>query len=117
MNELRRISAGAGRNAVLEALRAGKPIDKIYILDGCQDGTVRTIVREAKKTDAVLNFVEKERLDQLTKEHHQGVVAMAAAYEYGQMEECFARAEEKKEDPFFLFYWTVLKILTIWELS
>ena len=92
----------AGRNAVLEALRAGKPIDKIYILDGCQDGPVRTIVREAKKTDAVLNFVEKERLDQLTKEHHQGVVAMAAAYEYGQMEDLFARAEEKKEDPFFI---------------
>ena len=88
----------AGRNAVLEALRAGKPIDKIYILDGCQDGPVRTIVREAKKTDAVLNFVEKERLDQLTKEHHQGVVAMAAAYEYGQMEDLFARAEEKKEE-------------------
>ena len=84
----------AGRNAVLEALRAGKPIDKIYILDGCQDGPVRTIVREAKKTDAVL--------DQLTKEHHQGVVAMAAAYEYGQMEDLFARAEEKKEDPFFI---------------
>ena len=92
----------AGRNAVLEALRAGKPIDKIYILDGCQDGPVRTIVREAKKTDAVLNFVEKERLDQLTKEHHQGVVAMAADYEYGQMEDLFARAEEKKEDPFFI---------------
>ena len=92
----------AGRNAVLEALRAGKPIDKIYILDGCQDGPVRTIVREAKKTDAVLNFVEKERLDQLTKEHHQGVVAMAAAYEYAQIEDLFARAEEKNEDPFFI---------------
>ena len=75
---------------------------RFYILDGCQDGPVRTIVREAKKTDAVLNFVEKERLDQLTKEHHQGVVAMAAAYEYGQMEDLFARAEEKKEDPFFI---------------
>ena len=92
----------AGRNAVLEALRAGKPIDKIYILDGCQDGPVRTIVREVKKTDAVLNFVEKERLDQLTKEHHQGVVAMAAAYEYAQIEDLFARAEEKNEDPFFI---------------
>ena len=92
----------AGRNAVLEALRAGKPIDKIFILDGCQDGPIRTIVREAKKTDAVLNFVEKERLDQLTKEHHQGVVAMAAAYEYAQMEDLFAKAEEKGEDPFFI---------------
>lgn len=92
----------AGRNAVLEALRAGKPIDKIFILDGCQDGPIRTIVREAKKTDAVLNFVEKERLDQLTNEHHQGVVAMAAAYEYAQMEDLFRKAEEKNEDPFFI---------------
>ena len=92
----------AGRNAVLEALRAGKPIDKIFILDGCQDGPIRTIVREAKKTDAVLNFVEKERLDQLTNEHHQGVVAMAAAYEYAQLDDLFRKAEEKNEDPFFI---------------
>lgn len=92
----------AGRNAVLEALRAGKPIDKIFILDGCQDGPIRTIIREAKKTDAVLNFVEKERLDQLTNEHHQGVAAMAAAYEYAQMEDLFRKAEEKNEDPFFI---------------
>lgn len=92
----------AGRNAVLEALRAGKPIDKIFILDGCQDGPIRTIVREAKKTDAVLNFVEKERLDQLTNEHHQGVVAMAAAYEYAQLQDLFRKAEEKNEDPFFI---------------
>lgn len=92
----------AGRNAVLEALKAGKPIDKIFILDGCQDGPIRTIVREAKKTDAVLNFVEKERLDQLTNEHHQGVVAMAAAYEYAQLDDLFRKAEEKNEDPFFI---------------
>lgn len=92
----------AGRNAVLEALKAGKPIDKIFILDGCQDGPIRTIVREAKKTDAVLNFVEKERLDQLTNEHHQGVVAMAAAYEYAQLDDLFRKTEEKNEDPFFI---------------
>ena len=66
----------AGRNAVIEALRAKKPIDKIFVLDGCQDGPIRTIVREAKKTDAILKFVDKERLNQLTNEHHQGVVAI-----------------------------------------
>lgn len=71
----------AGRNAVIEALRAKKPIDKIFVLDGCQDGPIRTIVREAKKTDAILKFVDKERLNQLTNEHHQGVVAIVAAYE------------------------------------
>ena len=43
-----------GRNAVLEALRSGKPMDKLYVLDGCQDGPIRTIVREAKKHDVIL---------------------------------------------------------------
>ncbi len=69
-----------GRNAVLEALRSGKTVDKLYVLDGCQDGPVRTIVREAKKHDTILNFVDKERLDQLSEtKKHQGVMAMAAA--------------------------------------
>jgi len=51
-----------GRNAVLEAFRSGKTIDKLYVLDGCQDGPVRTIVREARKHDTILNFVDRERL-------------------------------------------------------
>ena len=92
----------AGRNAVIEALRAKKPIDKIFVLDGCQDGPIRTIVREAKKTDAILKFVDKERLNQLTNEHHQGVVAIVAAYEYGTIDDLFKRAEEKGEDPFLI---------------
>ena len=66
-----------GRNAVLEAFRSGKPVDKLYVLDGCQDGPVRTIVREAKKHDTILNFVTKERLDQLSEtKKHQGVTAI-----------------------------------------
>lgn len=99
----------AGRNAVIEALRAKKPIDKIFVLDGCQDGPIRTIVREAKKTDAILKFVDKERLNQLTNEHHQGVVAIVAAYEYGTIDDLFKRAEEKGEDP-SLSYLMELKI-------
>ena len=91
-----------GRNAVLEAFRSGKTIDKLFVLDGCQDGPIRTIVREAKKTDAILKFVDKERLNQLTNEHHQGVVAIVAAYEYGTIDDLFKRAEEKGEDPFFI---------------
>ena len=70
-----------GRNAVLEAFRSGKPIDKLFVLDGCMDGPVRTILREAKKHDTVVNYVERERLDQLSEtKKHQGVIAMAAAY-------------------------------------
>ena len=92
-----------GRNAVLEAFRSGKPIDKVFILDGCQDGPIRTIVREAKKHDTILNFVEKERLAQLSETgKHQGVIAYAAAYEYAEIEDMFKLAEEKGEDPFFI---------------
>ena len=90
-----------GRNAVLEALRAGKPIDKLYVLDGCPDGPVRTIIREAKKGDTIINYVKKERLDQLSETgHHQGVIAMAASYEYATVEEILEKAKKKGEAPF-----------------
>lgn len=90
-----------GRNAVLEALRAGKPIDKLYVLDGCPDGPVRTIIREAKKGDTIIKYVKKERLDQLSETgHHQGVIAMAASYEYATVEDILEKAREKGEAPF-----------------
>lgn len=92
-----------GRNAVLEAFRSGKPIDKVFVLDGCQDGSIRTIVREAKKHDTILNFVSKERLNQLSQTgKHQGAIAYAAAYEYAEVEDVFRLAEERGEDPFIL---------------
>lgn len=92
-----------GRNAVIEAYRAGKTIDKLFLLDGCQDGPIRTILREAKKTDTIINFVKKERLDQMSETgKHQGVIAYSAAYEYGTIEEMFAKAEEKGEAPFLI---------------
>ena len=90
-----------GRNAVLEAYRAGKTIDKLFVLDGCQDGPVRTIVREARKHDTILQFVAKERLDQMSQTgKHQGVIAYAAAYEYASVEDILAAAREKNEPPF-----------------
>lgn len=92
-----------GRNAVLEAFRSGKPIDKVFVLDGCQDGPIRTIIREAKKHDTILNFVGKDRLSQLSETgKHQGVIAYAAAYEYAEIEDMFKKAEEKGEDPFLI---------------
>jgi len=92
-----------GRNAVMEAFRAGKPIDKLFVLNGCQDGAVRSIVREAKKHSTIIQFVEKERLNQLSETgRHQGVVAFAAAYEYSEVEDMFRLAEEKGEDPFII---------------
>ena len=92
-----------GRNAVLEAFRSGRTIDKLFVLDGCKDGPVQSIMREAKKHDTIVNFVTKERLDQLSEtKKHQGVIAMAAAYGYSTVNEILARAEEKGEPPFLV---------------
>ncbi|MDD3369537.1 MAG: 23S rRNA (guanosine(2251)-2'-O)-methyltransferase RlmB [Lachnospiraceae bacterium] len=90
-----------GRNAVIEAYRSGKPIDKIYVLDGCQDGPMMTIKREAKKHGTMVKFVDKERLDQMSETgKHQGVIAIAAAYEYAEVEDILKAAKEKNEPPF-----------------
>ncbi|MCQ2548649.1 MAG: 23S rRNA (guanosine(2251)-2'-O)-methyltransferase RlmB [Lachnospiraceae bacterium] len=90
-----------GRNAVIEAFRSGKTIDKLFILDGCQDGPIMTIKREAKKQDTLVKFVTKERLDQLSETgKHQGVIAQAAAYEYAQVEDILENARQKGEAPF-----------------
>jgi 23S rRNA (guanosine2251-2'-O)-methyltransferase len=90
-----------GRNAVIEAFRAGKTIDKLFILDGSQDGAISTILREAKKAGTIINFVDKERLDRLSKTgHNQGVVAQAAAYEYAEVSDMLQAARDKGEEPF-----------------
>ena len=90
-----------GRNAVIEAFRSGKTIDKLYVLDGCQDGPIVTIKREAKKQNTMIKFVEKERLDQMSETgKHQGVIAQAAAYEYAEVDDILKAAKEKGEAPF-----------------
>ena len=93
-----------GRNAVLEAFRSGKTIDRLFILDGCKDGPVQTILREAKKSkDVVISFVKKERLDQLSETgKHQGVIAYAASYDYAEVDDILDRAKQKGEDPFVI---------------
>ena len=90
-----------GRNAVLEAFRSGKTIDKLFVLDGCQDGPVKSILREARKQETQIRFVSREKLDSLSgREKHQGVVAIAAAFAYADLEDLFQKAQEKGEDPF-----------------
>lgn len=90
-----------GRNAVIEAFRSGKTIDKLFVLDGCHDGPVNTITREARKGDTIINYVSKERLDSMSKTgKHQGVIAYAAAYEYADVDDILAVAREKNEPPF-----------------
>lgn len=90
-----------GRNAVTEAFRSGKTIDKLYVQDGCHDGAVNTIKTLARKQDTIVNYVTKERLDQMsTTGKHQGVIAQAAAYEYAQVEDILQAAKDKGEPPF-----------------
>ena len=90
-----------GRNAVLEAFRAKKPIDKLFVQRGLNDGPINTILREAKKTDTIIEFKDKERLDQMSQTHnHQGVIAYSAAYEYAEVSEILSKAKEKGEAPF-----------------
>lgn len=90
-----------GRNAVTEAFRSGKTIDKLYILDGCQDGPIMTIKREARKQDTLVKYVTKERLDQMSDTgKHQGVIAVAAAYEYAEVEDILKAARDRGEAPF-----------------
>ena len=92
-----------GRNAVIEAIRAGKTIDRLFILSGNQDGPIRTIIDKAKKMDTIVSYVTKERLDQLSQTgKHQGVIAYSAAYEYAEVEDILAAAREKNEAPFIL---------------
>ena len=92
-----------GRNAVLEAFRSGKTIDRLLIQDGCQDGPIQTIKREAKRCGTIMDFVPRERLDQISQTGvHQGVVAYVAAYEYAEVEDILAKAKEKGEDPFII---------------
>ncbi|MDR2888311.1 MAG: 23S rRNA (guanosine(2251)-2'-O)-methyltransferase RlmB [Lachnospiraceae bacterium] len=93
-----------GRNAVIEAFRAGKPIDKLFILEDCQDGPVMTIKREARKCGTQVKYVTRDRLDQLSETgKHQGVIAWAAAYQYSSIEDMLAAAAKKNEPPFLLF--------------
>lgn len=90
-----------GRNAVLEAFRSGKTIDKLFVQDGCKDGPILSVTREARKHDTLIKYVPRERLDQLSETgKHQGVIAYAAAYEYAEVEDILKNARDKGEEPF-----------------
>lgn len=92
-----------GKNAVIEAFRSGKTIDKLFMLEGHQEGAFSTILREAKKKDTIVNFVKKERLDSLSQTgKHQGVIAYAAAYEYASVDDILENAKSKGEAPFII---------------
>lgn len=92
-----------GRNPVLESFRAGKTIDKLFVLEGCKDGPIQSILREAKKNDTIVNFVKKERLDQLSETgKHQGVIAQTSAYKFATVDDIMNAAREKNQPPFVI---------------
>ena len=92
-----------GRNAIIEAYRAGRPIDKLFVLEGAGDATIQTVLREAKKAKTDVRFVKAERLDMMSEtKKHQGVIAYAAAYEYTELDDILKKAEESGEDPFLI---------------
>jgi 23S rRNA (guanosine2251-2'-O)-methyltransferase len=90
-----------GRHSVLEAFRAGKLVERVFVLKGCQDGPVATIVREAKRAQVIVDFVSKERLDHMSEDgKHQGVIAQLSAFAYSSVDDMLAFAKEREEDPF-----------------
>ena len=92
-----------GRNAVTEAFRSGKCVDKVYVLDGCQDGPILTIKREAKKAGSLIKYVDKQLLDNMSETgKHQGVIAVTAAYDYAEVSDILDIAKERNEDPFIV---------------
>jgi len=101
INETNETTRIEGRNPVIEAFRSGRTVDKLYVLENCRDGPIKTIVREARKHDTIINFVNKERLDQLSEtKKHQGVIAVLAAFTYKTVEDMLRLAKEKDEPPF-----------------
>lgn len=92
-----------GRNAVLEAFRSGRPVDKLFVQEGLTNGPIQTILREAKKTGSIINYVSKDRLEEIAGDgSHQGVVAQVASYEYATLEDILKKAKEKGEPPFVI---------------
>ncbi|WP_044482543.1 23S rRNA (guanosine(2251)-2'-O)-methyltransferase RlmB [Paenibacillus antibioticophila] len=93
----------AGKHSLLEALRAGRTINKIWIAEGAQKHLTQPIISEAKNRGIIVQFVDKRKLDQMAPGlQHQGVVAQAAPYAYAEVEDLLARASERGEVPFLL---------------
>ena len=91
-----------GKNPVLEALRADRDINKIWIAEGVQKRSITELLQLANERKVIVQFVPKKKIDGLTDSNHQGVAAAVAAYNYAELEDLFKVAESRSEDPFFL---------------
>ncbi|MGP4077576.1 23S rRNA (guanosine(2251)-2'-O)-methyltransferase RlmB [Halobacillus sp. K22] len=91
-----------GKNPVQEALKSGRPINKVLVSDQLQHQAYKKLEQSAKESGVIVQKVPKKKIDQLVEGNHQGVAASVAAYEYSDLEDLFAKAEEKGEPPFFI---------------
>ena len=91
----------AGKNPVLEALRAGREINKVWVAEGVKKTGIQELIDLAKEQGVLVQFVPKQKVDKLA-ENHQGIVASVAAYDYAELDDLFAAAKAKNEDPCIL---------------
>ncbi|MBA2879486.1 23S rRNA (guanosine(2251)-2'-O)-methyltransferase RlmB [Anoxybacillus ayderensis] len=91
-----------GKNPVLEALKSGREMNKIWIAEGSQRGQMQPIIQLAKEMGITVQYVPKKKMDQLSEGNHQGVIAQVAAYRYYDVDDLFKKAEERGEAPFFI---------------
>jgi 23S rRNA (guanosine2251-2'-O)-methyltransferase len=91
-----------GRNPVLEALRSERDVNKIWVAEGSQKGSMLPLIGLAKEKKVFVQIVPKKKIDQMVEGIHQGVVAQVAAYDYVELDDLFAKAEERNEAPFFM---------------
>lgn len=92
-----------GKNPVLEALRAGREINKIFIAEGVKKTGVNELLDLARERGVLVQFVPKKKVEQLANnDNHQGIVAAVAAYDYAELEDIFSAAQAKGENPFIL---------------
>lgn len=92
-----------GRNPVIEAIKNDREIDKIMISNSAKEGSIKKIIAMAKEKNLVVQYVDKNKLDEISTSHaHQGVIAQVSEYKYYELDELIASAKEKSEHPFFI---------------
>ncbi|PIC79601.1 23S rRNA (guanosine(2251)-2'-O)-methyltransferase RlmB [Sporosarcina sp. P18a] len=91
-----------GRNPVVEALRSGRQLNKIWVAEGVNKKSIGEIIKLAKEAGVVVQTAPKQKLDGMTDLSHQGILASVAAYDYAELEDLFVIAKERQEDPFFI---------------
>ena len=91
-----------GRNAVIELIKSGRSINKIFVAEGSRDGSIKKILALAKNVGIICEFVSRNKLDKICAGNHQGIAASAAAVQYSTIEEILQLAESKNESPFII---------------